>query len=95
MGVTAEDVRKIAQLSKLEFKEDEIEKFAHQMNEILDYMQQLNEINTDDVEPLFHVIEPGNVLRDDTVAESSPREEILNNAPLKNNEFIIVPRIIE
>ena len=95
MGVTTEDVKKIAQLSKLDFKEEEIEKFTHQMNEILDYMQQLNEINTDDVEPLFHVIEPGNVLRDDTVKQSSPRDEILKNAPLKSDEFIIVPRIIE
>ncbi|MFC1558241.1 Asp-tRNA(Asn)/Glu-tRNA(Gln) amidotransferase subunit GatC [candidate division KSB1 bacterium] len=95
MGVTTEDVRKIAQLSKLKFQEEEIEKFTHQMNEILDYMQQLNEINTDDIEPLFHVIEPGNVLRDDTSKPSSPREEILKNAPLKSDEFIIVPRIIE
>ena len=95
MGVTAEDVKKIAKLSKLDFKEEEIEKFTHQMNEILDYMQQLDEINTDDVEPLFHVIEPGNVLRDDTAGESSPREEILKNAPVKSDEFIIVPRIIE
>ncbi len=95
MGVTTEDVKKIAQLSKLDFKEEEIEKFAHQMNEILDYMQQLSEINTDDVEPLFHVIEPGNVLRDDIVKQSLPRDEILKNAPLKSDEFIIVPRIIE
>lgn len=95
MAVTSEDVRKIAQLSKLTFKDEEIEKFTHQMNEILDYMEQLNEVDTDTIEPLFHVIEPGNVLRDDTVGESSPREDMLKNAPQKSEEFIIVPRIIE
>ena len=95
MGVTIEEVKKIAKLAKLDFAEEEIEKFTHQMNEILDYMQKLNEINTDKVEPLYHIIEPGNVLRDDEVKPSSEREEMLKNAPIKSDGFIIVPRVIE
>ena len=95
MGVTIEDVKKISELAKLEFKEEELEKFTYQMNEILDYMAQLSEINTDDVEPLYHVIEPGNVLRSDDVEPSCPRDEIMRNAPVKSGGFILVPRVIE
>ena len=95
MGVSIEEVRKIAKLAKLEFKNEEIERFTHQMNDIINYMQQLNEINTDNVAPLYHVIEPGNVTRDDKVEESFPKDEILKNAPSRNDEFIIVPRVIE
>ena len=95
MGVTIEEVEKIAKLAKLKFKEDEIEKFTKQMNDILEYMEQLNEINTDDIEPLYHVIEVGNVLRKDDVKQSSPKEEILKNAPVKSNDFILVPKIIQ
>ena len=95
MGVTIKEVKKIAKLAKLEFADEEIEKFTYQMNEILDYMQKLNEINTDNVEPLYHIIEPGNVLRDDEAKPSCEREEMLKNAPIKSDGFIIVPRIIE
>ncbi|NVM02288.1 MAG: Asp-tRNA(Asn)/Glu-tRNA(Gln) amidotransferase subunit GatC [Candidatus Helarchaeota archaeon] len=95
MGVSIKEVKKIARLAKLEFKEEEIEKFTFQMNEILNYMEQLGEINTDDIEPLYHVIEPGNVLRNDEVKPSYLREEILKNAPVKSDGFIIVPRVIE
>ena len=95
MAVTIEDVKKISKLAKLEFKEDELEKFTHQMNEILEYMEQLGEIDTDNVEPLYHVIDPGNVLRDDEIKPSFPRDEMLENAPVKGGGFILVPRIIE
>ena len=95
MGVSIEEVKKISKLAKLEFKDEELEKFTSQMNEILDYMEQLNEINTDDIEPLYHVIELGNVLKDDEVEPSYSREEILKNAPVKSDGFIIVPRVIE
>ena len=95
MGVSIKEVKKIARLAKLEFKDEELEKFTFQMNEILNYMEQLGEINTDDIEPLYHVIEPGNVLRNDEVKPSYLREEILKNAPVKSDGFIIVPRVIE
>ncbi len=95
MAVTIEEVKKIAKLAKLEFKEEEIEKFTQQMNDILNYMEQLSEINTDDVEPLYHVIEVGNVLRNDEVKQSFPKEVILKNAPVKEKDFILVPKVIE
>lgn len=55
----------------------------------------MNEINTDNVEPLYHIIETGNVFKDDEVKPSYEREEMLKNAPIKSDGFIIVPRIIE
>ena len=95
MAVTIEEVKKIAKLAKLEFKEVEIEKFTQQMNDILNYMEQLNEIDTDDVEPLYHIIEVGNVLRDDEVKQSFPKDIMLENVPVKEKDFILVPKIIE
>ena len=95
MAVSIEEVKKIAKLAKLEFKEEEIEKFTQQMNDILNYMEQLSEINTDNVEPLYHVIEVGNVLRNDEVKQSFPKEIILENAPVKEKDFILVPKVIE
>ena len=67
MAITIKDVEHIAKLAKLEFTEAEKEKFTHQMNQILEYMKQLNRIDTSNVEPLSHVIELSNVFRSDEV----------------------------
>ena len=94
MSVTIKDVEHVAKLARLEFTDAEKEKFTHQLNDILAYMEKLNELDTSKVEPLAQVIELKNVFRDDTVRSSSPREEILKNAPDKNEEFFKVPKVI-
>jgi len=95
MAVTREDVRKIARLSHLCFTDEEEERLTGELNEILRYMAKLDEIDTSGVEPLYHVIDTGNVLRDDQVQVSLSQEEALANAPLARDGFVLVPRVIE
>lgn len=95
MPVTIKDVEYIANLARLEFKEEEKEKFTEQFNRILEYMDKLNELDTSNVEPLYHVIDLKNVFREDVVKPSYPREEILKNAPSRTEYFFKVPKVIQ
>ncbi len=95
MAVSIKDVEHIAQLAKLNFSEEEKAKFTEQFNEILAFMEKLDELDTSNVEPLSHVIELQNVLREDTVKPSLPTEEALKNAPAKTERFFKVPKVID
>jgi aspartyl-tRNA(Asn)/glutamyl-tRNA(Gln) amidotransferase subunit C len=94
MSVTIKDVEHIAALARLEFSDDEKEKFTHQLNDILQYIEKLNELDTSKVEPLSHVIELSNVFREDVVKPSISAEEALKNAPAKIDTFFKVPKVI-
>lgn len=94
MSVTIKDVERVAKLARLEFTEAEKEILMHQLNEILVYMEKLNEVDTSSIEPLTHVVELSNVFRDDKKNSSSPREEMLKNAPDKTEEFFKVPKVL-
>ena len=92
--LSKEDVLKIAKLSKLEFSENEIEKFRTDLNKIFDHMEELNNVDTSDVEPLFNVLDLKDVLRKDIVRDSGIKKDILKNAPNSDDEFIIVPKVV-
>ena len=92
--LTKEDVLKIAKLSKLKFNESEIEKFQEDLNKIFDYMEELNKLDTSHVEPLFNVLDLKDKLRKDKVINSEIKKNILDNAPNKDENFIIVPKVI-
>ncbi len=94
MSVTLKDVEHIAKLSRLEFSENEKEKLVHNMNDILKHIEKLNELDTTNVEPLSHVIELQNVMREDETKQSLPVEEALKNAPSKEESFFKVPKVI-
>lgn len=94
MAVTVKEVEHVAKLARLEFSKEEIVKFTKQFNQILEYMEKLEELDTSKVEPLSHVIEVSNVLRDDEVRPSYPVEEILRNAPSRTDKFFKVPKVI-
>ena len=81
-------------VSELEITEAEKEKFTQQLNVILDYIDQLNELDTTDVPPTSHVIPMQNVLREDAVSPSLPQAKILGNAPETENGCFKVPRIV-
>lgn len=95
MSVPKQEIIKIAKLAKLKLNDNEIEKFTSQFNQILDYMKKLNEINTDEVQPLSHPLEINNVMRDDELKDSIPRELALSNAPDKDDKFFKVPKVIK
>ena len=92
--LTKEDVLKIAKLSKLEFQEDEIEKFQTDLNKILEHMEILNNVDTVGVEPLFNVLDLKDRLRKDEVQSVDIKKELLKNAPNKDDDFIIVPKVV-
>lgn len=95
MSVTKKEVEKIAELAKLKFSESELEDFTHQMNDILKYMEKLNELNTENVEPLSHPIEATNVFREDELKQSIKTEDALKNAPLADENYFKVPKVIK
>ncbi len=94
MSVTLKDVEHIASLAKLEFNTGELEEFTVELNKILEYVEKLNELDTENVEPLSYPVPAQNVFRDDILVESLPREKALENAPEKDEQFFKVPKVI-
>ncbi|MDD3839370.1 MAG: Asp-tRNA(Asn)/Glu-tRNA(Gln) amidotransferase subunit GatC [Clostridia bacterium] len=95
MKITKKDVDYMASLSRLILSESEKEKFTHDLDEMLNYMDKLNELNTQDVEPTVHVFKMKNVFREDKVGPSTDRDEMLFNAPKSEDGCFKVPRIVE
>lgn len=95
MSVTKDEVKHIAKLAKLEFNDEEINKYTDDLNEILGYVDKLNELDTEDVEPLSHPIEGSNVFREDKLKKSVDTEDALKNAPKSTSEYFKVPKVIK
>lgn len=95
MSVSKEDVEYIAKLSRLSFNEEEKESLINDLNNILNYMKQLNELNTDDVDIVVNPYYMENKFREDQVVESMELEKVLENAPEKLGEYVVVPKIME
>ncbi len=94
MAVTIHDVEHVASLARLRFSDEEKETLRVQLNRILEYMEQLNRLDTASVEPLSRVVEISNVLREDRPAPGVSRNEALQNAPARTGEFFKVPKVI-
>lgn len=94
MSVTLRDVDHVAKLANLSFSDVEKQALVGELNAILDYMEQLNELDTSNVDPLSHVIELSNVFRADEVKPGLSREEALRNAPQRSDKFFKVPKVL-
>ena len=92
--ITKKEVEYVAKLAKLEFNEEEKEKFTSQLNSILDYFKKLNEIDTDKVEPTAYVISMPNLLNEDKVKPSLSQEEVLSNSKYLKKGYFKVPKIM-
>jgi aspartyl-tRNA(Asn)/glutamyl-tRNA(Gln) amidotransferase subunit C len=95
MSLSIDDVAKVALLARLRVSPDELLMFTGQLNSIMDYVAQLQELDTSDVEPLAHGVEVRNVFRDDVRGPALPREAALTNAPKRNQESFLVPAVLE
>ena len=93
--ISEDQVNHVARLARLSLQPQETELFTRQLNEILDYMEQLNEVPTHDIEPTSHIMELSNVFRDDVVKSTSATDALLANAPETAHHFFVVPRIVE
>ena len=93
--LSKEEIEHIAMLARLSLTEEEKELFGAQLSNILDYMEKLNEIDTEHIEPTSHVLSLSNIMREDAPGDSISREDALSNAPDRTDKFYRVPKIIE
>ena len=93
--ITNETIDKIAHLARLEFENEAKEEIAKDMNRMLDFVDKLNELNTDNVEPLIYISKETNVMRDDVVRHDITQKEALRNAPKKDSDYFKVPKVVE
>ena len=94
-AITPEEVEHVANLARLEFNEEEIAEFTHQLGRILDYIGKLNELDTTDVPPTSHVLPVHNVQKADDVNPSYDRAVVLDTAPSVEKGYFEVPKVIE
>ena len=95
MDVTDEMIENLAALSRLQFNANEKEEIRMDLQRMISFVEKLNEVDTSGVEPLLHMSEVMDVYREDRVEGSMPREEALRNAPLGDDHFFKVPKVIK
>jgi len=95
MKITREHLDKIAHLARLELSEKDAEKMMHDMTAIIDWMEKLNEVNTDGIEPLTSMSHEVNVLREDEVKNQLDHKSVLQNAPKKDLDYFHVPKVLD
>ncbi len=95
MALTPEEVRWVAHLARLELTDAELATMTRQLAAIVEYVDQLRQVNTEGVEPLAHALEVQNVFRADEPAPSLPVDEALTNAPDRRGDFYGVPAVLE
>lgn len=95
MKLSSQEVEYVAHLARLEITEKEKEKFTAQLNDILLYIDKLNELDTKGVEPMSHAIAVTNAFREDNIVDSIGTEKSLANAPDARGEFFRVPKVID
>ncbi|MCQ2363261.1 MAG: Asp-tRNA(Asn)/Glu-tRNA(Gln) amidotransferase subunit GatC, partial [Acidaminococcaceae bacterium] len=95
MSVSKEDVKHIAVLSRLTVPEHELDKFTEQFNQILDYVDKMQKLDTTGIEPTASILPVTNVFREDVALPGVSHEDALKNAPAVHNEGFKVPRVLE
>ena len=95
MRISREEVQHVALLARLELSDKEETELVDHFDKVLSYMEKLNELNTDDVQPLAHALEVPAPLREDRVTNQANTDALLQNAPDRQTDFFKVPKIIE
>jgi len=95
MTIDLKTIKHISKLSRISVDDKRAKKLAGDMNSIFDFIEKLNKLNTDNVEPLTSVAETTLKLRVDEVKSGNIREQILKNSPDENDDFFVVPRVVE
>lgn len=91
--ISIKDVKHVAKLARLSLTEEECQKYSAQLSDIMGFFDELQSVDTAGVEPMSHPIAAVNVLREDVVEQSLPREVLMQNAPLTDGAFFKVPKI--
>ncbi|MEP1231277.1 MAG: Asp-tRNA(Asn)/Glu-tRNA(Gln) amidotransferase subunit GatC [Litorimonas sp.] len=94
-GVSADDVRKIARLSRLHVEDAQCGNLADELNGILGWIEQLGEVDVEGVEPMTSAVDMSAPMRADEITDGGKRDDVLKNAPKKDDGFFVVPRSVE
>ncbi len=95
MSVTKEDVKKVARLSRIAVPEDQLEQLAADLTGIMGWIEQLNEVDVEGVEPMTSVVATDLPMREDVVSDGGISDQILANAPRTEDGFFVVPKAVE
>ena len=95
MALTTDDVKKIAKLARIRLNDEEVTKHQNELNKIFSWIQQLHEVSTEGVEPMFSVDDRNLKTREDVVSETSLKDQVLKNAPNSKYGYFVVPKVVE
>jgi aspartyl-tRNA(Asn)/glutamyl-tRNA(Gln) amidotransferase subunit C len=95
MSTDIQTIRKIAHLARLEFSEEKEQEMLQDLNKILNWVDQLRELDTESVEPLIHMSHEVNVMREDVAQNTVSHDAALKNAPKKDSDYFRVPKVLE
>ena len=95
MAIDAATVRKVAKLARIAEPEEKLEPLAKELNGILAWIEQLNEVDTDGVQPMTSAVHAVLPMREDVVTEGGDPEKVLSNAPKRVGDFFVVPKVVE
>jgi aspartyl-tRNA(Asn)/glutamyl-tRNA(Gln) amidotransferase subunit C len=95
MALSGDQVRWVAHLARLEISEAEVAMFTEQLSKVVDYIEQLKEVDTEGIEPMAHALPINNVFREDELRESLPVDQALANAPERKGDFYSVPAVLD
>ena len=95
MTIDLKTVKHIAKLSRISIEDEKAKKLAGDLNSIFDFIEKLNELKTDQIKPLTSIAETSLKLRNDEIKSQNMREEIIKNSPEKNEDYFVVPKVIE
>ena len=95
METNIQTIRNLAHLARLEFNETQEQEMLTDLNKILNWVDKLRELDTENVEPLIHISEEVNVMREDVAQNTVTHEEALRNAPKKDSDYFRVPKVLE
>ena len=95
MTISKDTITHVAHLARIGLQSSELEKLSGQLTDILNFIDKLNKADIRNIKPTSHILPISNVLREDTLGQSLPREKILENAPQRQGNFFGVPKVIE
>ena len=95
MAIDAATMRKVARLARIAEPEEKLEPLARELNAIMAWIEQLNEVDTDGVEPMTSAVHTPLPMRDDVVTDGGDLDTVLSNAPKRAGDFYVVPKVVE
>lgn len=95
MSLTLDEVKKIAHLARIKIDDKEAEKYQGELNKIFDWIEQLQEVDTENTEPLYSVADHNQPLRDDVISDGDIKDDVLANAPISKYDHFVVTKVVE